>query len=415
MSELNSRKLGQFIFATFVMLITCAGELRAQSVVITPDRLREGDGLTRNITVEASVETGAQLSVSVSYSSDPNAANTGFIPKFSVQDNVSGDIDPREGKIRLVLPKPFDKTGVYLIAVDKPAALIKLVYEPNNPSYVHRVIDWLVTAAGGAQRGAKEPTARERIEDLTKNKKQDSFAVWTVALPAAGQPIDPESAQRKIPAAVMPSWSRSGNYVTCSTWRNGRWVISAFVINRMGVAVQSWQWNPRSADTIDFSPAWSPGDDAIAFVRVTPDQKSDIWILRLDRNHKPQKEIKVTDIGNVQAVLGWDKDLGLVFETKSRIESSTLRQVWAMSVTAGGALSNSIALPDAYNSIRGSAPLRGTVIYARENDGIPKSELSEVDSGGKRWTLMLDSSCWRRWPAVSRDEKWLAFDYGCPN
>ena len=129
MSELNARQLGRFLFAACVTLIAFAGELRAQSVVIRPDRLREGDGKTRNITVEASVDPGAQLSISVSYSSDPNAANTSFISKFSIQDNSSGDTNPQEGKIRLVLPKAFDKTGVYLIAVDKPAALIKLVYE----------------------------------------------------------------------------------------------------------------------------------------------------------------------------------------------------------------------------------------------------------------------------------------------
>lgn len=415
MSELNSRQLGPLLFATFLTLNAFAGSLQAQSAVtITPDRLREGDGLTRDITVEARVDRGAQLSISVSYSSDPNTTNTGFIARFSVQDNSSRDTDPEEGKIRFVLPKAFDKKGVYLIAVDNPPGIIKLVYEPNNSSYVRRIVDWLVKAAGSGQRGNKPTPAREIIEEVTTNKKQDTFAVWTVPLPAIGQQI--ATPQRKIPASVQPSWSRTGNYLVCSTWRNGRWIINAYMINRTGAAIHSWQWNPRLEGTVDFSPAWSPADDAIAFVRVAPDHTSDIWILQLDRNRRPKREIKITNIGNVQAVVGWDKDLGLLFETKSQIKGyATLRQVWATNGTAGDGHVEPIALPDAFNNIRGNAPLRGTVIYARENAGPPRSELVEIDSNGKRWNLLLGDFCWRRSPAVSRDEKWLAFDSNCPN
>ena len=407
MSNLNSRQLMPLLIC--LALISLAAQVRAQSVVIKPDRLREGDGKTRNVTLEANVATGAHLSVSVSYSSDPNSGGTGFIPKFSVQDNSGEDRDPQEGKIRLVLPKAFDKTGVYLIEVDEPRSTLRLVHEPNNTSYLRQFVDWLVTAAGGGQRGAGRKSALERIEEITKNQSQDKVAVWTAPLPPVGQEIDPASRSVKITTAVMPSWSRKANQIACSAWRNGKWIITAFAINRTGVATQLWQWNPQVERISDFSPEWSPNGDAIAFVRLTPDRKSDVWIVQLDKNFRPSKEVKFTNIGNVHAVLGWDKDLGLLFETKG--EAAGSRQTWATSVGAGA---QPTALSDVYNLVRGSARLRRTVIYAHENEGPPLSALFEMDASGKRWPLLIGDYCLYKWPTVSHDEKLLAFDSDCP-
>ena len=395
------------------VLISLTTVVRAQSVVIRPDRLREGDGKTRNITLEANVAPGARLSVSVSYSADPNASGTGFIPKFTVQDNSSDDRNPQEGRIRLVLPKAFDRTGVYVVEVDKPRSFLRLVHEPNNSSYFRQFVDWLVGAAGSGERGSERKSARERIEEISASKSQEKFAVWTAALPAAGHEIDPESRNLKIRSAVMPAWSRTGNQIACSVWRNAKWNIAAYTINPAGVATELWQWNPRAERIGDFAPAWSPAGDAIAFVRLTPDRKSDVWILQLGKNRRPTKEVKLTNIGNVQAVLGWDKDLGLLFETKSEIaDQSRLRQTWATKITAAPV--QPAPLSDAYSLVRGSAPLRQTLIFAQENDGPPISALYEMNSSGKRWPLLIGDYCSYKWPTVSADEKWLAFEFDCP-
>src|SRR5215211_2663409 len=122
------KTLSSLVLAACVALILTP-QVRAQSVVITPDRLREGDGKPREVTLEATVAPGMRLTISVSYSSGPNAGSTVFIPKFSVQDNSSEDKNPQAGKIRLVLPKPFDKTGVYLIEVEEPRSMLTVVHE----------------------------------------------------------------------------------------------------------------------------------------------------------------------------------------------------------------------------------------------------------------------------------------------
>ena len=295
MCETSSPQLIRFLIATCVAFLTLAGSLKAQSVSVRPDRLREGDGKTRNITLEVSVAPGARLNVAVSYSSDPSASNSTFIPTFSVQDNASEDRNPQDGKIRLVLPKPFDKTGVYIIQVDEPRSVFRLVHEPNNTSYFGQFVDWLVGAAGGGQRGSERKSALERIEEITKNKDQDKIAIWTVPMPAAGQEIEQQSLKLKIPSALMPSWSRSGNHLVCSAWRNGKWSIVTYTIDRAGAATQFWEWNSLVPGESDFSPAWSPNGDGVVFVRLDQDQKSDIWLLELDRNRRPKKAIKLTE------------------------------------------------------------------------------------------------------------------------
>ena len=414
MSEHNSKQLIRFLIATCICLIGTVDQASAQSVFIRPDRLREGDGKTRNITLEANVTPGARLSVAVSYRSDPATTSSTFIPKFSVQDNASEDRNRQDGMIRVVLPKTFDKTGVYLIEIDEPGLVVSLVHEPNNSSYFRQFVDWLVGAAGGGQRDSKSKSALERIEELTKNKSQDKVAIWTAPMPAAGQEIEPTSLKMNIRSAVMPSWSRNGNYLACSAWRNGKWTITAYTINRSGVATELWQWNSSLRGVNDFSPAWSPNGDGVVFVRVDADRKSNIWVLELDRNRRPRKEIEVTRIGNVQAILGWDKDVGILFETKNEIEGHPgLREVWALKPAVPN--SQVTALSDAYNLIRGSAPLRRTIIYAKENDSKPISVIYEMNSSGTRQPLLVEESCVRRWPSVSHDERWLAFESDCPS
>jgi len=404
----------QFLFAACV-LMSLAGALQAQSVSIRPEYLREGDGQTRNITVTANVAPSAQFSVWVSYSSDPGAASTTFISKLSIQDNSSGDRNPESGKIRLVLPKAFNQLGVYWIYVDEPSSAFKLVHEPDTRSFVRRFFDYLATAAGSGQRGGERKTARERIEEITKNKTQNTLAIWTAVLPQVGQRIDKASIQRKIESAVMPSWSSNGNLIACSAWRNGKWIITAYTIDQTGATSESWQWTSSTPGAVDFSPAWSPDNSAIAFVRLSENQKSDVWLLQLDKKGRPQKEVKVTETGNVEGVVGWDKDVGLLFETKNEVEGySPARQLWATkTVLTKTTRVAPVALSDAYKTMRGGAPQRGTLIYAQENDGPPRSVLYEVDSSGKRSTLLLGDFCSHKWPTVSPDAKWLAFDYDC--
>jgi hypothetical protein len=404
-----------FLIAACVILLSITA--RAQSVVITPDRLVEGDGNTRNITLEATVAPGAQLTVAVSYSSGPTAPVPGFIPKFSVRDNSGEDKDPRDGRIRLVLPKPFEKTGVYVIEVESPRTILRLVHASGGSSYLGQFVH-LFASATGIERGSGRKSARERIEEVTKNQAQEKLAIWTAPLPAIGEEISRDSRDLKIRGALMPSWSRTGNQLACSAWRNGKWTISGYAINPAGAAAQLWQWNSRIDQASDFSPAWSPNDDAIAFVRLRPDRRSDIWILQLDRNQQPKRELKLTDIGNVHAVLAWDKDLGLVFETQAeQAGQPNWRQIWAARVTAqetGGGKIQPSPLSDSYNVVTGTAPVRQTLIFAQENEGPPISVLFEISPGGKRWPLLMGDFCSYKWPTVSHDEKWLAFDFDCP-
>ena len=395
-----------------VCLIGMVAQVQAQSVFVRPDRLREGDGKTRNITLEANVSPGATLSVAVGYRSDPSASASSFIPKFSVKDNASEDRNPQDGKIRLVLPRAFDKIGVYSIEIDEPRLVLSLVYEPNNTSYFGQFVGWLVSAAGGGERRAGPASALERIEELTKNKDQDNIAILTAPVPAAGQEIDPKSLKLSIQSALMPSWSMNGTSLACSAWRNEKWMIAAYALNRAGVATELWQWNSPAAGVSDFSPAWSANGDGLVFVRLDQDQKSDVWVLEFDRNRRPKKETRVTTIGNVQAILGWDKELGILFETKNAIEGfGSFRQVWAVKPTVP--ISPVIPLSDEYGRFRGGAPLRRSVFYIDEKDSPPMSTVYEVNSNGKA-KILTEANCSHRWLAVSADERWLAFDSNCP-
>jgi len=391
--------------AACVVLTTITGAAQAQSVSIVPNHLREGDRKTRNVTITArGVPDGARVNISVSYSADPSSAAVDFIPQFAVQDNGPGDRDSQSGNILVVLPKAFAQLGAYTIVVGGQS--FKVVHERNNSSYLRQWAEWLIGAAGGGERGGlKGPSALQRIVNTSKTSRQDKFAVWTTPLPPVGESIKAKSLTARINSAMMPAWSPKGNDLACSAWRDGRWVIAGYTIKENGDGVELWQWNPNKDKSSDFSPAWSPNGDAIAFVRLSEDQKSDIWILELDKNLRPGKEVRATSFGDVQAVFGWDKDLGLLFETKT-----ATRQVWALKP---GAKADSTALDDFYSSVKGTAPLRKTLIYPEESDSPPpNSEIHEKNST-QAWTLLTGDFCWYRWPAISHDEKWLALDSDC--
>ena len=398
------RSSRQLFVAACVVLFTLMGNANAQ--VVRPDRLREGDRKTRNVTVEASVSAGTRVTISVTYSADPASAAVDFIPRFEVQDNGPEDRDPQAGNVRLVLPKAFEQIGAYTIVIQgKP---LKFVHERNDSSYVRQFVDWLVGAAGGGQRATGPKSAAERIDEAIKTSRQGKLAIWTAPLPPVGEQIKPDSLNARIGSALMPAWSPKGNELACSAWRNEKWIIAAYKIEQTGDGIELWQWNPGKDKSSDFSPAWSPNGDAIAFVRLNEDRHSDIWILELDKNLRPKKETKFTSFGNVQAVVGWDKDLGLLFETKSGT-----RQLWALKATTGAANAPT-PLSDFYDSFKGSAPLRKTLIYVDENNSPPpNSTIYEVDSSGKKFLLSGDF-CFYRWPSVSRDEKLLALESDCP-
>ena len=416
MSEINSRQLRLCFIAACVGLIAVAGDVRGQSISIRPDGLRVGDGKTRNVTLEASVRSGASLTVSVNYRSDGAGPEVTFIPKFVVQDNATEDRDRREGQIRLVLPKAFDKTGVYIIEVDETRTTIRLVHEPNNSSYFRQIADWLIGAAGGGERSSQPQSAIERIEEVTRSKGQNKVGIWTAAMPASGQQIGKESQRLRITSAVMPAWSTKGKYVACSAWRRGRWLIAAFKISLTGEARQLWQWTLPNSSSSDFSPAWSPDGHAIAFVRQNQDKKSDVWILHLDRNNRPKREVKFTDVGDVQGLLGWDRELGILFETKESTKSGPLRQIWSSgtNVEEQSASTRQIPLSDAYSLYRGGVPQRRTLVLSEKNDAPPFSVLYEMNSSGKQSILLVGDFCLLEWPTVSADGRSLAFESDCP-
>jgi hypothetical protein len=397
------KKCSRHLFAAAcVVLMTLTGNAQTPSVSIYPNRLREGDSKTRNVTIE--VKDAARVNISVSYSADPASAAVDFIPQFVVQDNGTEDRDSQSENIRVVLPKAFARLGVYTIVVERQS--FKVVHERNNSSLLRQLAEWVIGGAGNGERGGLEgPSALQRILDMNKTSRQDKLAIWSAPLPPVGERIKPESLSVRINSAITPAWSPKGNDLACSAWRDQKWVIADYTIKENGDGVELWQWNPHKDKSSDFSPAWSPNGDAVAFVRLGEDGKSDIWILELDKNLRPGKEVRVTTFGNVEGVFGWDKDLGLLFETKT-----DTRQVWALKPVAKPALT---PLDDVYSSARGTAPLRKTLIYAEESDSPPPYSVVHERNSSNDWDLLTGMTCWYRWPTISHDEKWIALESDC--
>ena len=407
------RLLLKRLLLTCVCLVGFVGHAAAQSVVVRPDQLREGDGQTRSIVLTVKVDAGAQVSVAVNYTSDPNNGSSTFIPRFTVQDNANNDRSPQAGIIELLLPKSFERTGVYIIEVDKPDARLslKLVHEPDNSWSVRRFFERLIAAAGGGDRHPNPESVLERIEEVTKNNEQEQVAVWIAPVPVAGQELKRASLKPIVKSALTPSWSKTGNYLVCSAWRNGKWTLAAFTVNRVGRATPLWQWSTNVTGVTDFSPVWSPNGDAIAFVRVDSDHKSDIWLLELDRNRRPKREKKVTNFGNVQAISVWHAELGILFEAKTELENRPdIQHLWAIKTPVANA--QPILLADEFELMRGEAPRRQSVFYLEDRKGPPWSVLYEANANGK-FRVLLDESCAHRGLVVSSDERWIAFDSNC--
>lgn len=391
------------------------GQAAAQSVVVRPDQLREGDSQTRSITLTVNVDAGAEVSVAVNYTSDPSKGSSSFIPRFTAQDNANNDRSSQAGRIELVLPKKFERTGVYIIEVDKPDVrlTLKLVHAPYNSWSFLRFFESLIVAAGGGDRD-RDPNPEsvlERIEVVNKNNEQEQVAVWIAPVPPAGQEINRASLKPIVKSAFTPSWSKTGNYLVCSAWRNGKWTLAAFTVNRIGRATPLWQWSSNVPAVTDFSPVWSPNGDAIAFVRVDSDHKSDLWLLELDRNRRPKREKKVTNFGNVQAISAWHADLGILFEAKTELENRPdIQHWWAIKSPSPDA--QPILLADEFELIRGMASRRRSVFYLEYRKGPPWSVLYEAKANGK-FRVLMDESCAHHGLAVSSDERWIAFDSNC--
>ncbi len=410
------RRMIKLLFAIFVILLSRVGGTYGQTVSIRPDQLRQGDGKTRNITLEASVPPGTVLHISAQYNATSNAQSTNFIPRFAVQDNARGDRNPQEGKIRVVLPRAFDGLGIYLVKVDETGALLQLVHAADNRSYFQRFADLLMNAAGGGERGTRRGTAIARLEEMERLEEQGRTAIWTAPMPTPGQAIDGNAPRLRINSAMMPAWSNKGDHIACSARHHERWVIAAYEFNQAGELTERWKWASTSVVGSDFSPVWSPDGQSIAFVRQTGDQKSDIWVLNLNKTGRPKSEVRVTKLNSVQEVFGWDKDMGIVFEVKKELEdASKVSQVWALKIT-GSQHATVVAqspLPDPYRLLRGSAPRRQTLISNVGNDGPPVSVIYETKASGERWTLLIGDVCSYEWPTVSPDGRWLAFDSDC--
>jgi hypothetical protein len=383
------------------------------SISVRPNHLVENDGRTRNITLEAEVSPGEVLRLSVDFASNSNADTESFIQSFIVQDNGPKDSNAEPSKIRLILPKPFDRVGIYYIRVDEAGTSIEIVHQTDNRSTIKRFADWLIGSAGSGQRsGDASESASDRLDE-----RPGATGVWTALMPQDDKAIDEKMLQLRFPSAMMPAWAPAGENLICSIWDRDKWILAAYKMNQNGQFSEQWKHSIQSIQGSDGSAAYAPEGNAVAFLRKSADGKSDIWILRLARDGHPESESKVTNLGRVLEILGWDKDLGILFEVEKRLaDTSRVTQLWSMKVTTGKQLSfgRQSPLPSPYRLLRGSAPQRQTIIDAIQNQSQPVSVVYEMKANGERHSLLTGNDCSYRRPTLSSSGKWLAFDSDCP-
>lgn len=407
------------LLVPFGSAIDACGLTVVSRISLSPVRLVNGDGRSKQVTLAADLTDGDTIHIRVDYRAALNSSTVAFISSYAVRDGGSEDRDQRAGKIRVVLRRSFEQIGIYHVKIEEAGTTSTIVHEPA-PSYWSRFVDLLLGASGDGTRSENIPSVTTRLDD-----RPGSTSIWTAPVPAADREIEDGDLKLGIRQAMMPSWSSSGDAIICSAWRQGKWVIAAYTIAPSGEMMERWQWSSANS-TGDFSPAWSPDGRAIAFVRRTPARNTDVWILRLDAQRRPVSEVPVTTLNNVQQVIAWDASLGILFETVRNAgdQQQPIREVWSLEVRPDQLnrdnrraptfdTARAVPRPSPYRQVRGRVASRNSLILD-EQDVVPRTTVTEMTEDGRVRTILIGADCSYKWISISRDGNRLALDSDCP-
>lgn len=387
-------------------------EAQVSQLAASPMRLVNGDGRSKNVTLTAALPSGGSIHVAVDFRPSVSSSATQYIPTYEVRDNDGRDGDQRGGIIRTALTRSFDDVGIYHIRVAEWRTVLTVVHEPAR-SWMSSLVDQLFGATGDAQRSSGD------VDDSVATRLDDRpvlSSVWVARIPAAGQELNTADLGLKVRAAATPAWSRDGAQLACAVWRQNRWRIAAYDFNAAGTMTEKWLW-PSADSAGDFSPAWSPDERNVAFIRRAPDNKTDIWLLYLDAQGKPLREARLTNLGTVRQLSGWDAALGLVFEVENVAGGGKrVREIWSMTISpdqqqpAGATVSR----PAPYKLLRGRVAGRESIIFDVQSNSAPRTEIREKRAGRVDTILLIGGECSYWWPAVSSNSRWLALESDCP-
>lgn len=411
--------MGSFIRRSLLAALACmlsgAGtHVKAQvsQLTVSPARLVNGDGKPKNVTLTAALPSSASIHVAVDFRPSVGSSATQYIQSYEVRDNDGRDGDQRGGVIRTTLTRSFSDVGIYHIRVAEWRTVMTVVHEPA-PSWWSSLVDQLFGASGDGTRSSEE------VDDSVAARldaRPVLSSIRVARVPVAGHEIETVDLAVKIQAAVTPAWSRISTLLACAAWRQNRWRIAAYDFSAAGAVSEKWVW-PSADSAGDFSPAWSPDERNVAFVRRASDNKTDIWLLYLDAQGKPVREARLTNLSNVRQLIAWDSKLGLFFEVESVVGTGArVREIWSMPVSPDGQqpAGAAVSRPDPYRFLRGRLAGRDSVILDVQSDSPPRSEIKEKRAGRADSTLLIGGECTYWWPAVSGNGKWLALESDCP-
>lgn len=402
---------------SFAPLTDSHGQTQVTQISASPLRLASGDGKPKAVSISVQLSRGDSIHVWVEFRRNLNSAAGTFIGSYEISDNGNEDRDPAGGSIKTTLPRRFDDPGIYHVRLAESRTSVTIVHEPA-PSWWSGFVDRLLGAAGGGTRAPQEKLITARLD-----VRPVDASIWTTPVPGPGHEIEDANLFPAVHSAMMPAWSPASNLLACSSWYQGAWVIAAYAYRPGAELPIKWRW-PGTNSSGDFSPVWSPDGRHVAFVRRTPEKKTDIWLLFLDAQQRPRREVRLTSAGNIQQIVRWEPRLGILFETFRELGDSTVaREVWSMTWTSQHPerVGEIIARPQPYRNIRGWVPNRGSLIFAVADAVPPRSTIKEMAADGTDRILLLDrilpngGSCIYTWPAVSPNGRILALDSDCPD
>lgn len=380
-------------------------------LAVSPTHLANGDGRPKSVTLTAALPPGGSIHISVDFRSSVGNSASQYIQSYEVRDNDGRDGDQRPGAIRTTLTRNFNDVGFYHVRVAESRTVLTVVHEPAR-SWLSSFVGQLFGASGDGTR------AGEQIDDSVTARldaRPVLSSVWVAPVPPAGREIKAADLGVKVTGAVTPGWSHNGALLACGVLRQNRWQIATYALGADGVATEKWLW-PSTDSTGDFSPVWSPDGRNVAFVRRAPDNKTDIWLLYLNAQGVPVREMRLTNLGGVRQLIAWDSAPGLLFEVESGAGGTQLREVWSMEVKpdqqqpAGATHPR----PDPYRLLRGHVAARNSVIMDEQDTAPPLSAIIEKRRGAADAILLTGGTCTYKWPAVSRNSRWLALESDCP-
>lgn len=380
-------------------------------LAVSPKNLVNGDGRPKSVALSAELPPGGSIRISVDFRSGVGSSATQFIPTYEVRDNDERDTDRRGGALRTTLTRSFNDVGIYHVRVAESRTVLTVVHEPARSSWFS-FIERLLGATGDGERSGDQ--ADDSITARLDSRPVLS-SIWVAPLPPTGREIRATDLAVKVTRAVTPAWSRDGALLACGAWRQDRWQIAAYVLGAAGVPTEKWRW-PSTDSNGDFSPVWSPDGGNVAFVRRAPDSKTDIWLLYLDAQGSPTREARLTTLGTVRQLIAWDATMGLLFEVVGVAGGAQVREIWSMKVDASRQqpAGDTFPRPDPYRFFRGRVANRNSVIVDEHDTAPPLSTVVEKRAGNADVILLTGGMCTYRWPAVSRDGKWLALESDCP-